>query len=74
MQAHSNVSLIRYLSMRDFTALGMLTSPKYDLNTFSKSRNALQLASKHSDSAEVLKILLQIDQMMTKATVDRNNG
>jgi hypothetical protein len=85
MQAHSNISLIRYLSMRDFTALGMRTSPKYDLNTFSNSEivpriyssevggNALQLAAKYSDSAEVLKILLQIDHMMTKAPVDLNN-
>jgi ankyrin repeat protein len=67
MQRYPSISLVRYLSMRDLKAfsicvIGETSAPH--LAFFVK--NALQLAAVSSESIELLRILLQIDQSMIK--------
>lgn len=65
MWKYPNISLIRYLSMRDLKAFCMLNFPRYGGNEI--GNNCLQLAAKYSENVELLMILLQIDHSMTKA-------
>jgi hypothetical protein len=58
MRKHPNISLIKYLSMRDLQAFSMI------IKDFGS--NALQLAAQYSENTEVLRILLQIDHSMTR--------
>jgi hypothetical protein len=62
------MSLAKYLSARDMKAFSMsVRCGKF----YKGGRNALQLTAEHSESVELLKNLLQIDQSMAKE-VDRN--
>lgn len=67
VQRNPNLSVIRYLSMRDLKAF---TICGHEERFFSNNlyTNALHVAAKHSESVELLKILKQIDQSMTKMT------
>jgi hypothetical protein len=63
MQTHPNMSLVRNLSMRDMKAFTMLVCcGEY----YTDGLNTLQLAAQYSESVELLKNLLQIDQSMAK--------
>jgi hypothetical protein len=66
MQTHPNMSLVKYLSIRDLKSFIMRVQEPYN----SSNRDALQLASEYSESVESLKILLRIDQSMVR----RNSG
>jgi hypothetical protein len=57
MHRQPNISLVRYLSMRNLKAFSIRASMK--------SINKLQLAAKYSENVELLQILLQIDHSMS---------
>jgi hypothetical protein len=67
MQIQPNMSIVRDLSMRDMKAFTMnICCTRSYMDGF----NALRLAAQYSESVELLKNLLQIDQSMTKGFFD----
>jgi acetolactate synthase regulatory subunit len=67
MQRHPNMSLVKYLSMRDLRAFSICAIDESSYSDVSMNvRNAIQLAAASSESIELLRILLQIDQSMMK--------
>jgi ankyrin repeat protein len=74
MQRNPNLSLIRYLSMRDLKAFTICSHEESWYSSDIRYTNALQLATKHSENVELLKILIQIDQSMTKMSSSSTFG
>jgi hypothetical protein len=66
MQTHPNMSLVKYLSIRDLKSFIMRVHEPYN----PKGRNALELAADYSESVGLLTVLLQIDQSIIR----RNRG
>jgi hypothetical protein len=69
MQTHPNISLIRYLSLRDIKSFTMPA-----INKTGDTKTCLQLAAKFSVSVELLKTLLQIDHSMIKTYGEKNRS
>jgi hypothetical protein len=63
--------LIRYLSMRDTKSFTMLVIPVDQKHL--GGLNSLQLAAEYSESLELLKNLMQIDQSMVQRNDENNN-
>lgn len=65
METHPNISLVSYLSMRDLCMREKGVGSQDNLNIF-------HLTAKHSESVELPRILLQIDQSMAKEIASRS--
>jgi hypothetical protein len=63
MQKEPNMSLMRYLSMRDSKAFTMSVSCH---EFYNGCMNSLQLAAQYCESVELIRDLMQIDQSMAK--------
>jgi hypothetical protein len=63
MQRYPNILLVRYLSLRDLKAFSICRN---EFSCIHGITNNLELAAKYSENVELLKILLQIDQLMSR--------
>lgn len=66
MRRHPNISLVKYLSIRNLKAFSMCIHE--EINGDRETLNTLQLVAENSESVELLRIILEIDQSMSKKT------
>lgn len=75
MQRYPSLSLVKYLSMRDLRAFTICAIKESNYSVAQRDVcNAIQLAAASSESVELLRILLQVDQSMIKKPTSIRNG